>query len=224
MKKIILTLSLFIFANSSYAQDANEENNNIENQKAVQEFPGIDDTITPAEETISEVVKVKKIVMKLRKGAEAICKKTDKKCLEQKAAEKVEELLTGEEVAASETITKAILMFPKAIFRECQKLLYWIVRLIIVLILGSIFVPLAPFMSFGLNAWMMGLEYADYAMDNNKLSFSEAKRRLSRNRSNSFGFGTFVMIGTMIPIVNLIIMPAAVCGGTALWVEKLKHS
>jgi hypothetical protein len=37
----------------------------------------------------------------------------------------------------------------------------------------------------------------------------------------SLGFGSGVMLGTMIPIVNFIIMPVAVCGATVYWVEQL---
>ena len=72
------------------------------------------------------------------------------------------------------------------------------------------------------NAWMMAVEYCDYPMDNHKLSFKEARRRIGSQRSTSFSFGALVMLGTMVPILNLIIMPAAVCGGTAMWVERLK--
>jgi CysZ protein len=60
-------------------------------------------------------------------------------------------------------------------------------------------------------------------MDNHRLSFSEARRRVASQRGTSFSFGALVMLGTMIPIVNLIIMPAAVCGGTLMWVERLKE-
>ena len=137
-------------------------------------------------------------------------------------AEKVEELLTGKEVKGRETIALALLSFPRSIFREIQKLSYYLLRLILVLILGFIIAPAAPFLSFALGAWMMGLNYTDFAMDNNKLSFKEAKQHIGKKRWDAFGFGSFVMIGTMIPIVNLLIMPAAVCGATAFWVEQIK--
>ncbi len=138
-------------------------------------------------------------------------------------AEKVEERISGKEVNARETVAQAIASFPRSIFREIQKLLYYASWAIVALIISLIFSPLSGLIWFLLGAWMMALEYTDYAMDNNKLSFAEAKKRLGKKRGTNAGFGCLVMIGTMIPIVNLVIMPAAVAGGTLLWHEQLKH-
>jgi CysZ protein len=49
------------------------------------------------------------------------------------------------------------------------------------------------------------------------------KNILAEKRLTSSGFGMVVMVGTMIPFVNFIIMPAAICGATAYWVEELKN-
>jgi CysZ protein len=40
------------------------------------------------------------------------------------------------------------------------------------------------------------------------------------------GFGGATLVGTMIPIVNFIVMPAAVAGATALWVgeKRIGHN
>ncbi|NKI18938.1 sulfate transporter CysZ [Spongiibacter sp. KMU-166] len=138
-------------------------------------------------------------------------------------AEKLEEILSGEEVSGRETFVSALASFPRSMGRECQKLLYYALFAILTLIASFIISPLAPILWFCMNAWMMAIEYADYPMDNHKLSFKEARRRLEKQRFTSFGFGAVVMVGTMIPIVNLIIMPAAVCGGTVMWLERLKQ-
>lgn len=137
-------------------------------------------------------------------------------------AEKVEERITGKEVTARETIAQAVASFPRSIARELRKLMYYAKYAIAVLVLTLIFPPLSGIAWFLLGAWMLALEYCDYAMDNNKLSFAESKRRLKANRGVCGSFGALVMLGTMIPILNLFIMPAAVCGGTQLWVERLK--
>ena len=139
-------------------------------------------------------------------------------------AEKVEEKLTGKEVTGRETFASALASFPRSIWREVQKLSYYLIFALIVLVLS--FIPLiSPFSGvlwFLLGAWMLSLEYCDYAMDNRGLSFKESKRRIKARRGSTLPFGMMVMAGTMVPIVNLIIMPAAVCGGTILWVEKLE--
>ena len=48
------------------------------------------------------------------------------------------------------------------------------------------------------------------------------KHAIASKRLTSLGFGAGVMAGTMIPVVNFIIMPAAICGATVYWVEELK--
>jgi CysZ protein len=139
-------------------------------------------------------------------------------------AEKVEELLTGQEVSGRETIAQALISFPRSIGRECRKLFYYLGFAILTLIASLIISPAAPLLWFTLSAWMMAIEYCDYPMDNHKLSFAESKKRIASHRSTSVSFGALVMLGTMVPILNLVIMPAAVCGGTLLWVERLKKT
>ncbi len=70
-------------------------------------------------------------------------------------------------------------------------------------------------------AWMLCLQYTDYAMGNHRLSFSEQRRRLKQHRSLSLGFGGAALLATLIPGVNLIVMPVAVAGATAMYLERL---
>ncbi|MBD2858757.1 sulfate transporter CysZ [Spongiibacter sp. KMU-158] len=139
-------------------------------------------------------------------------------------AEKLEEHLTGKEVTARETIGQAIASFPRSIGREFSKLGYYLIFALLTLIASFIISPAAPILWFCLNAWMMAVEYCDYPMDNHKLSFKEARSRIGGQRATSFSFGALVMLGTMVPILNLFVMPAAVSGGTLMWVERLKKT
>lgn len=115
--------------------------------------------------------------------------------------------------------------FARSIQRELQNLAYYIPRLIGILLLflvpviGTI---VAPILLFIFNAWMMSIQYNDYSFDNNRVSFPIMKQRLQKDRTNNLMFGTCINIATMIPIINLFIMPAAVCGGTLQWVKKYR--
>lgn len=141
-------------------------------------------------------------------------------------AEKVEELLIGDEVVAKETFWETIKDAPRVILKEIQKLLYYLPRALLVLILSLIFTfifpPVATLLWFLLGAWMMALQYCDFPMDNHKHSLTTVKKTIANRRMTSLGFGSAVMVGTMIPILNLIIMPVAVCGATVYWVEQLR--
>lgn len=140
-------------------------------------------------------------------------------------AEKAEELLTGEEVPGYETIGQALLSFPKSLTRELAKIIYYLPLALAVLILS--FIPVvnaaAPVLWFLLGAWMMAIQYCDYPMDNHQKGFGIMKKAIREKRLTSFGFGASVMVGTMIPILNFFIMPAAVCGATAYWAKELKE-
>ncbi len=139
-------------------------------------------------------------------------------------AEKAEELLTGGEVPGFETLGRALLSFPRALTREVAKILYYLPLALGVLILSLIpgINAAAPVLWFALGTWMMVIQYCDFPMDNNGRNFGAMKRAIRVKRLTSCGFGASVMVGTMIPVVNFLIMPAAVCGATVYWVEELK--
>jgi CysZ protein len=143
-------------------------------------------------------------------------------------AEKTEELLTGKPVAGAEGFLGALKDTPRVIVKELAKLGYYLVRAIpiaiLALILLFVFPPAATALWFLFGAWMLALEYCDYPMDNHQHSLTDVKTHIGNKRWTSLAFGSATMLGTMIPIVNFIVMPAAVCGATIYWVEALKKA
>jgi len=70
-----------------------------------------------------------------------------------------------------------------------------------------------------LSAYMFAFEYLGYPMDRRRFSFSE-KRRFLRSRIRSImGFGLGNLAVASIPLVNLLLIPAAVVGGTLLFLD-----
>jgi len=114
----------------------------------------------------------------------------------------------------------------RSVLRELQKLKYWIVRAIPILIIASLvglmFPPASPVIWYIFGAWMMAIQYLDIAADNNGLSFSQTLVVLRQHRGVIYGFGGIVMVLTIIPVVNLVIIPVAVVGATLLWVDRLE--
>jgi CysZ protein len=136
---------------------------------------------------------------------------------------KVEERLTGETQAAS-NFKSIIAVLPRTLAREFSKLMYYLPRLIglvlITIIPGVNFV--APFLWLLFGAWMMAVQYTDFGADNNNVRFRELRDRLSDERMTSLSFGIIVYLMIAIPLLNLVVMPAAVAGGTVFWVERLR--
>lgn len=115
-------------------------------------------------------------------------------------------------------------VIPRTIGRELAKIVYFLPRLVGLIILTMIpFVNIiAPILLLLFGAWMMAVEYTDYAADNNEVDFRDLRRRLGANRLQSLLFGILVYALMAIPVINLVLMPAAVAGGTVFWAKHLR--
>ncbi len=134
---------------------------------------------------------------------------------------KVEEMLVGKKL---ESTTSFWLILPRALAREVSKVVYLLPRLLGLMLLTLIPVvnTLSPFLWVLFGAWMMSIQYTDYAADNNEVRFTDLRKRLGKCRVESILFGLPAYLLMAIPLVNLMIMPVAVAGGTVFWVEKLR--
>ncbi|MDT8385365.1 MAG: sulfate transporter CysZ [Gammaproteobacteria bacterium] len=139
-------------------------------------------------------------------------------------AEAVERHLTGESPPADGGWKKLLTELVPTIIDELRKLLYllaWSIPFLLLFLIPVLNLA-APFLWLAFSAWMLAVEYADYPMGNHGLRADEQKRRLGEKRLMSLGFGATVSIATLIPVVNFVVMPAAVAGATAMWVERWK--
>ena len=140
-------------------------------------------------------------------------------------AEKVEEQVTGEVLDNDSSALKTALAVPRGFLREIQKFCHYLPMAFLVLIISI--VPginvAAPFLWILLGAWMMSLQFIDYPMDNHRLPFSDVREACGAQRSTSIGFGMVVAFVSGIPLLNLILIPAAVAGATLLWCDELRH-
>lgn len=116
----------------------------------------------------------------------------------------------------------------RTISREIRKLWYWVIRAVALGVLSLIlyFIPVVnaavPVLWFLFGAWILAMQYIDIAADNNGVSFAELLRLLQQHRTSVMAFGSVVMALTSIPLVNLFIIPVAVCGGIVFWVKKIR--
>lgn len=115
-------------------------------------------------------------------------------------------------------------LIARTLQRELKKLGYFIPRYLGLLVIS--FIPVinvvSPVLWFIFGAWVLTLQYLDYALDNNGHSFEDLHKALKIQPLTTLGFGFVVALGFMIPVVNLFVMPAAVCGATLYWSEQIK--
>lgn len=141
-------------------------------------------------------------------------------------AEKVEQYLTGQPLNTGGMLD-LVKDIPRLFLREFRKLFYYLPRALLCLVL--FFIPLlgqtiAPLLWFLFSAWMMAIQYADYPFDNHKVPFDTMKAKLKEQKGQSISFGIMAMLFTMLPVVNLLVMPVAICGATAMWVQTQRES
>ncbi|MEL7292737.1 MAG: sulfate transporter CysZ [Pseudomonadota bacterium] len=139
-------------------------------------------------------------------------------------AEKVEAHLTGQSVNDDGPL--AVLKdTPRILAREWRKLIYVLpktIGLFLLLLIPAFGQTVGPFLWFIFTAWILAIQYCDYPFDNHKVSFNDMRYNLKQKQSKAYGFGALVSIFTTIPIINLIVMPVAVCGATSMWVAEFK--
>lgn len=140
-------------------------------------------------------------------------------------AEKVESMLAGERKDDSGGFSAFISTVLPSIVSEVRKIFYFLFLAAIVFILTLIPVIniCAPFLWLLFSSWMLAVEYLAYPMENSKLYFSQVKTRLRQDRWLALGFGMVAVGAGLIPVVNFFVMPVAVAGATALWVERLSR-
>ena len=133
-------------------------------------------------------------------------------------SEKVEAMLSGQSAPAGSSMD-IIQDIPRTLSREWQKLRYYLPRAIGFFIIMWFLPVIGQIIWFLFIAWMMAVQYIDYPFDNHKVPFSVMKQALKHRQSLSYSFGITVAIFSMIPIVNLFVMPIAICGASAIWVD-----
>jgi CysZ protein len=105
-----------------------------------------------------------------------------------------------------------------AMGRELRKLGYYLPRLLVVFVLTLIpgVNAVAPFIWFGFGAWTLAVQFCDYPTENRGRPFRETLDLLRRDRAAAFGYGSCATLALAIPLLNFLIIPVAVAGGTLL--------
>ncbi len=137
-------------------------------------------------------------------------------------SEKVEAVVRGTDTSPPFYWRELLAMVPRTIGRELRKLGYFLPRAIALLVLSLIpginIIASPLWVLFGV--WMMAVQYIDYPADNHKLGWQEMLVWLREKRWQSLGFGGMTYLVLLVPLVNVLAMPAAVAGATLFWVRE----
>lgn len=140
-------------------------------------------------------------------------------------AEKIETQITG--VAPPDESWGELI--PRTLLRESIKLWYFITRGLLVFLIFVVlfFIPGVNFIGAAIGVvwgcWCMAVQYLDYPADNHKLEFPELRRRLNQQPLTSYSYGGIVLLGSMVPIINIFVTPIAVAGATLYWINDISR-
>ena len=140
-------------------------------------------------------------------------------------AEAVERHLTGRAPPSARGGFRAFLAeLAATLVAEARKLAYVAIRslpLLVLFVIPGVNV-VAPILWMVVGAWMLAVTYVDYPMANHGIGFDDLLARLRDRRLLGLGFGGAVMVALAVPVLNFLVIPCAVAGATAMWVEQLE--
>ena len=130
-------------------------------------------------------------------------------------SERTQLMITGQPAKAIEQ------PLTKVLFTETKRIAHLATRALPLLVLSIIpgLNVLAPLLWALFGAWGMAQEYFAYPLENHGALFSEQKELLKSIRWGALSFGGLAILGLAIPIVNIIVAPAAVVGATLYFIE-----
>lgn len=134
-------------------------------------------------------------------------------------SEAVERIVTGNPMPPF-SISRVLRDLGRTLRLEGLKLLLYL-AVIVPLFVGSFFIPvvgqLLSVVAFFLTALYLAFDYIDWPAARRDVGVGERLGLLRRHPASMFGFGTGVWCFLLVPFVNLLFMPAAVAGGTLLY-------
>ncbi|MCK9397790.1 MAG: sulfate transporter CysZ [Methylobacter sp.] len=127
-------------------------------------------------------------------------------------------MINGQAVATAEQPLLKVLL------AETKRIGYLATRALPLLILSIIpgINVIAPFLWALFGAWGMALEYMAYPLENQGVLFSEQKELVKSVRLGALSFGGVAVMGLTIPVLNIIVAPAAVIGAT-IYLNEIKR-
>lgn len=137
-------------------------------------------------------------------------------------SEKVEEIILGHSPKNVLSFKELCWLLPKTFMRQVQLFFYFLPRAVIILVL--FFIPginiVAGIVWFLFASWMMSVQYFDYPFDNNQIGFKPMLKTMKQHRGLHLQLGIIINILSIIPVINLLIIPVAVSAATVAWVAE----
>lgn len=127
-------------------------------------------------------------------------------------------LITGQANANAEQPLAKVMA---AEFRRAGYLSARALPLLLLFIIPGINIA-APFLWALFGAWAMALEYMAYPLENEGVLFDEQKQLAKNMRLGALSFGGITLLGLTLPVLNIVVAPAAVIGAT-IYIHEVRR-
>lgn len=140
---------------------------------------------------------------------------------------RVEQLLTGSQPDSDMTLAAEM---ADGVTSTLRMLWFSLSRAAVlgIITLALFFIPainaIIPALWFVFGAFMLAFEYLDAPLGNRGLKFHSKLAYVRARRWRHIGFGSVVTLITAVPLLNLVVMPAAVAGATLLYLDNAKDA
>ena len=129
--------------------------------------------------------------------------------------------LAGPNAVAIDEQTPFIQQILPAMGNEVRKLGYfvkWSIPFLVLLLIPGINI-IGTVLWFMYSAWMLNMEYLEYPLSQHNSDFKWQLQQLRNHKILSLSYGSVVSAATLIPVFNFLVMPAAIAGATAIWLD-----
>ena len=132
-------------------------------------------------------------------------------------AARTQSLISGQAQIVEQPLSQVLIAESKRVFYILTRILP-----LLVLFLIPVINVIASFVLAIFGAWCLAMEYMAYPLENQGLLFAEQKDLLKSVRLGALSFGGLTMLGLTLPVLNIIIAPAAVIGAT-LYLHEMRE-
>ncbi|MBQ8706679.1 MAG: sulfate transporter CysZ [Succinivibrionaceae bacterium] len=129
-------------------------------------------------------------------------------------AAKADELIQKRTIL-EESLTATVRDVPRIIAHTLRLLMYTLPRMLFSLLF--LLIPIVGYVLWLLSTgWIIAIGYLDCSGDNHQKPIRDLVESMKSDKIRCIGFGISVYFMMLIPVVNLFVIPAAVCGSTKL--------
>lgn len=142
-------------------------------------------------------------------------------------SERVEELKKGSHPRSEGGLWPQVRRSARSIVESLKYLAAYLLGSLLILLLGllpAVGPPISTVLGAAWTFLFLALEFGDYYLARHWVRFKERWSIVWSHKWASMGFGAGCSLLLLIPLLNLLLMPGAVTGGTLLWLELKPHN